>query len=178
MQSKKTLKIIMLVMGILSFFSCTTNKPLETVENVDIEKYMGKWYEIATIPQRFQKGCKCVTAEYTLTDNGYVKVLNSCRKDSTNGPFRSIEGKAFISKKGNGAKLKVQFFWPLKAKYWIIGLADDYSWAVVGHPNRKYLWILSREPFMEEALYNSIIQKLKEQDYNTSLLEKTEQNCK
>jgi len=77
-----------------------------------------------------------------------------------------------------GQNLKSSFFWPLKAKYWIIGLADDYSWAVVGHPNRKYLWILSREPFMEEALYNSIIQKLKEQDYNTSLLEKTEQNCK
>ncbi|HRW63259.1 MAG TPA: lipocalin family protein [Bacteroidales bacterium] len=177
MQSKDTLKKIILVMGILSFFSCTTNKPLETVEKIDIEKYMGKWYEIATIPQRFQKGCNCVTAEYTLTDEGYVKVLNSCRKDSTNGSFKSIEGKAFISKKGNGAKLKVQFFWPFKAKYWIIGLADDYSWAVVGHPNREYLWILSRSPQIDENLYITIIEKLKTQDYDTGLLVKTDQNC-
>mgnify|MGYP002395963983 CR=1 FL=1 len=156
-------------------FSCQSKKPLETVENVDIDKYMGKWYEIATIPQKFQKGCHCTTAEYNLTKEGFVKVVNSCRKDSVNGPISRIEGKAF--KTNDPAKLKVQFFWPFKGKYWIIDLADDYSYAVVGHPNRKYLWILSRKPVMDNDIYNSILESLKKQDYNINLLVKTDQNC-
>jgi apolipoprotein D and lipocalin family protein len=136
---------------------------------------MGKWYEIATITQSFQKGCHCTTAEYSLIDDKYVKVINTCRKDSTNGIIKKIEGKAFTT--SHPAKLKVQFFWPLKAKYWIIDLADDYSYAVVGHPNRKYLWILSRTPQLEEIIYNEIINRLKKQEYNTQLLVRTNQNC-
>lgn len=156
-------------------FSCKHNIPLKTVDYVDLNKYMGKWYEIATIPQSFQKGCQCTTAEYSLTNNKYVKVINSCRKDSSNGTFKSIEGKAFTTK--DPAKLKVQFFWPLKAKYWIIDLSDDYSYAAVGHPNRKYLWILSRTPKLDENIYNDILKRLKALDYNTDLLVKTNQNC-
>jgi apolipoprotein D and lipocalin family protein len=156
--------------------SCNSGKPLKTVDQVDLQKYMGKWYEIATIPQKFQKGCHCVTAEYSLTDKGYVRVLNSCKKDSVDGPLKQIEGKAFVNK-NNSAKLKVQFFWPFKAKYWIIDLADDYSYAVVGHPNRKYLWILSRQPSMNSKIYEEIITRLKDQNYNTDLLVKTNQNC-
>lgn len=168
----------LLIMACTFFsFACNNLPPLKTVPKVDIEKYMGKWYEIATIPQRFQKGCVCTTAEYTLTDKGFVKVLNKCRKETPDGEINQIEGKAFVDKKGNGARLKVQFFWPLKAKYWIIGLAEDYSWAVVGHPNRKYLWILSRTPEMDEQTYQEIIEKLKEQKYNTQLLLRTNQNC-
>jgi len=160
----------------LLFFSCQPKEPLKTVESVDINKYMGKWYEIATIPQRFQKGCNCTTAEYTISNKGYVKVLNSCRLGSSNGEIKQIEGKAFVSKK-NTAKLKVMFFWPFKAKYWIIDLADDYSYAVVGHPNRKYLWILSRKPKMDDTVYKQILDRLKKQKYNTDLLVKTYQNC-
>lgn len=91
-------------------FSCNTNPPLNTVSHVDLNKYMGKWYEIATITQSFQKGCHCTTAEYSLIDDKYVKVINTCRKDSTNGIIKKIEGKAFTT--SHPAKLKVQFFWP------------------------------------------------------------------
>lgn len=170
-----TTKIIFTMLLFLSF-SCKSGKPLKTVDHVDLTKYMGKWYEIATIPQKFQKGCHCTTAEYSLTDKGYVRVLNSCRKDSVNGPLNQIEGKAFVNNQ-NPAKLKVQFFWPFKGKYWIIDLADDYSYAVVGHPNRKYLWILSRKPTMDSETYEEIIARLKDKDYNTDLLVKTNQNC-
>ncbi|OFX90119.1 MAG: hypothetical protein A2W99_17515 [Bacteroidetes bacterium GWF2_33_16] len=162
-----------LIMSIGFVFGCTNYKPLETVSNVDVEKYMGKWYEISTIPQRFQKGCHCTTAEYTLSEQGFVKVKNSCRKDSVNGPVSQIEGKAFIVKNSNNSKLQVQFFWPMRAKYWIIDLAPDYSYAVVGHPNRKYLWILSRTPELNDAIYQQIINRLKEKDYNIDLLVKT-----
>lgn len=168
---------IAIVMSILSFLGCNKYKPLETVSHVEIEKYMGKWYEIATIPQRFQEGCHCTIAEYSLMDGKYVKVINSCRKDSVNGPAAQIEGKAFVTPHSNNSKLKVQFFWPFKGKYWIIDLAEDYSYAVVGHPNRKYLWILSRTPRMDEHTYQQIIEKLKNQEYNTDLLVITEQNC-
>ncbi|MEE4198803.1 MAG: lipocalin family protein [Bacteroidales bacterium] len=174
------MKINALLIMALTFFSFACNKnlvPLETVPRVDLKKYMGKWYEIATIPQKFQKGCVCTTAEYTLTDKGYVNVVNSCRKETPCGQVNKIEGKAFIDKKGNGAKLKVQFFWPFKGKYWIIQLADDYSWAVVGHPNRKYLWILSRTPQMKDETYQDILKRLNEQRYDPSLLIRTNQKC-
>ena len=128
----------------LLIFMTTTimkSQTLQTVPKVDMEKYSGKWYEIASYPQWFQKGCHCTTAEYTISEKGYVIVENRCNKDSVKGKSSYIKGKAFVEKNSGNAKLKVQFFWPFKGKYWIIGLADDYSYAVVSHPNKKYLWI-------------------------------------
>lgn len=146
---------------------------LKTVANVDLKKYSGKWFEIASFPQRFQKGCHCTTAEYTISDKGYVIVENRCNRDSVNGKQSYIKGKAFIEKDSGDAKLKVQFFWPFKAKYWIIDLADDYSYAVVSHPNKKYLWVLSRTPKMESEIYQKIIVRLKEKGFDLTKIEMT-----
>ena len=148
---------------------------LQTVTNVDLNRYVGKWYEIASFPQFFQKGCNFTTAEYTLSDKGYVVVENRCNKDSINGKETYIKGKAFVVKNTGNAKLKVQFFWPFRAKYWIIDLADDYSFAVVGHPNRKYLWILSRTPVMSETTYLQIVERLRNKGFDISKLQKTTQ---
>jgi apolipoprotein D and lipocalin family protein len=146
---------------------------LQTVAHVDVAKYAGKWFEIASFPQRFQKGCTCTTAEYTATDKGYIIVENRCNKDSVNGKESYIKGKAFIEENSGNAKLKVQFFWPFKAKYWIIDLADDYSYAVVSHPNKKYLWILSRTQTMNEITYTQITNRLKEKGFDLSKLQIT-----
>jgi len=146
---------------------------LQTVANVDLEKYDGLWYEIASFPQRFQKGCTCTTAEYTIHPKGYVVVENRCNRDSVTGESSYIKGKAFVQKNSGNAKLKVQFYWPFKGKYWIIDLADDYSYAVVSHPNRKYLWILSRTPKMDEAVYQVIIKRLEEREFDISKLQRT-----
>lgn len=151
------------------------NKELETVPFVDLNKYAGKWYEIASFPQRFQKGCNCTTAEYTATDKGYVIVENRCNKDSVTGKQSYIKGKAFVVKNSGNAKLRVQFFWPFRADYWIIDLADDYSYAVVGHPNRKYLWILSRTPQMQDSVYQQITQKMANKGFDISKLNRTNQ---
>lgn len=151
------------------------SQTLQTVPSVDLNKYAGKWYEIASYPQIFQKGCHCTTAEYTLSDKGYVIVENRCNKDSVNGKQSYIKGKAFVEEGSGNAKLKVQFFWPFRAKYWIIDLADDYSYAVVSHPNKKYLWILSRSPKMEEAVYLEILSRLKAKGFDLSKLQKTVQ---
>ena len=148
---------------------------LQTVPFVDVAKYAGKWYEIASFPQRFQKGCHCTTAEYTLSEKGYLIVENRCNRNSVDGPQSYIRGKAFVQKDSGNAKLKVQFFWPFRAKYWIIDLAPDYSYAVVSHPNRKYLWILSRTPQMIEETYRAIRARLEEKGFDLSLLQKTVQ---
>ena len=151
------------------------SQTLQTVPYVDIDKYAGKWYEIASYPQRFQKGCHCTTAEYTLSKEGYVIVENRCNRDSVNGKQSYIKGKAFVEKNSGNAKLKVQFFWPFRAKYWIIDLADDYSYAVVSHPGKKYLWILSRTPKMNDAVYRQIIVRLKEKGFDLTKLQVTQQ---
>lgn len=159
-------------------FMTTSNKKLpklESVANVDLNKYKGKWFEIASYPQRFQKGCYCTTAEYSLSEKGYVIVENRCNKDSVNGKLSYIKGKAFIEKGTGNAKLKVQFFWPFKGKYWIIDLDDDYTYAVVSHPNRKYLWILSRTSKMNDTLYQGILSRLKEKGFDLTMLQKTQQ---
>jgi len=151
------------------------SQTLQTVPFVDLNKYAGKWYEIASFPQRFQKGCNCTTATYTLSDKGFVVVENRCNKDSVTGKISYIKGKAFVVKNSGNAKLKVQFFWPFRAKYWIIDLADDYSYAVVSHPNKKYLWILSRTATLDQTIYNGILNRLKEKGFDLGLLKATTQ---
>lgn len=155
--------------------SIMRSQTLQTVPFVDLNKYSGKWYEIASFPQRFQKGCHRTTAEYTLSDKGYVIVENRCNKESINGKQSYIKGKAYVVKNTGNAKLKVQFFWPFFGKYWIIDLADDYSYAVVSHPNKKYLWILSRTEKMDKDVYDLIVSRLKEKGLDVSKLQITKQ---
>ena len=160
---------------VLAMATLSSAQPLRTVPNVDLDRYTGTWYEIASFPQRFQKGCHCTTATYTQSDKGYIIVENRCNRDSVNGKPSTIKGKAFVDEGSGNAKLKVQFFWPFKGKYWIIDLAQDYSYAVVGHPNRKYLWILSRTPKMADDVYRGITGRLKENGFDTGKLQPTQQ---
>jgi len=122
--------LLISVQMMFSAFTMSQNPPTVT-DAIDLQKYTGKWFEIASYPTSFQKDCNCVTAEYTLTGKDYLKVRNSCRKGSVNGKVKSISGKVFAVKGTNNVKLKVRFFWPFRADYWIIHKADDYSWAVV-----------------------------------------------
>lgn len=165
-------------LSIAFFVSLSTiamSQTLQTVPYVDLKKYAGKWYEIASLPQRFQNGCNCTTAEYTLTDKDFVIVENRCNKDSINGKQSYVKGKAFIVENSGNAKLKIQFFWPFRGKYWIIDLASDYSYAVIGHPNKKYLWVLSRTSTMNETIYQQIIARVKEKGFDISKIILTKQ---
>jgi apolipoprotein D and lipocalin family protein len=153
------------------------DRPLATVPSVDLRKYMGKWFEISAFPQSFEKGCHCTVAEYSMTEKGYVKVVNTCRKDSADGKAKVANGKAFVVEGSNNAKLKVQFFWPFRGNYWIIDLAEDYSYAVVGDPSRKYLWILCRTPQMEPGLYREIVDRAAKNGFDVSKLQLTDQAC-
>lgn len=151
-------------------------EPLATVSHVDLTRYMGAWYEIARYPNSFQKGCVGSKATYSLMDDGKVSVLNECYDGSFSGKLRSAKGKAWVVDKGTNSKLKVSFFWFFAGDYWIIDLADNYSYVVVGHPKRKYLWILSRTKTMEDSTYEAILKRLVEiHHYDTSKLIKTVQ---
>lgn len=173
---RKALNCAVLSALFLTLFSMKVSaQNLQTVPYVDLERYAGKWYEIASFPQSFQKGCCGTTAQYTPTEKGYVIVENRCNKDSLDGKQSYIKGKAFVVKNSGNAKLKVQFFWPFRSKYWIVDLADDYSYAVVSHPNKKYLWILSRTPTMEDSLYQEIIERLNTMGLDITKLQRTKQ---
>ena len=148
---------------------------VEVVPHVDINRYTGTWFEIARYPNRFQKGCVGTTAQYTLRDDGRIDVLNQCRENTLDGKLMSAKGTAKVVDVKTNAKLKVTFFWPFYGHYWIIDLGEHYEYAVVGHPDRKYLWILSRTPTMEEDLYNEILGRIKQQSYDVSKLIKTPQ---
>ena len=160
-------------------------QPLEVVPAVDLKKYAGVWYEIARLPNWFQKRCVGdVTATYTLLDNGRIKVVNRCRKES--GEIDEAEGEAKLS--GDDApntKLKVRFapsilsFLPFVwGDYWIIALAPDYSYAVIGEPARKYLWVLSRTPVMNELTLNTLLDQIKAKGYDLTGLVRTNQSGK
>jgi len=163
--------------ALLFLAGCAKNYPyLETVPNVDLNRYMGTWYEIASLPNSFQEGCNCSKAEYTLVEDE-VKVLNTCRKDSLNGELDDAEGIATIVEGSNNAKLKVSFFWPFKGDYWIHDLADDYSYAVVGTPSRKYLWVLSRTKTLPDSVYSPILQRAAAKGFDISKVNKATQDC-
>jgi len=140
---------------------------LEVVPHVDLKRYLGKWYEIAHLPAKFQEGCDDTTATYTLSEDGSISVLNESIK---NGKAKQAKGKAKVVDKNSGAKLKVTFFWPFYGDYWIINLGKDYDYAVVGTPNRKYLWILSRTPKMDDKLYSQLIESVKSKGFNINNL--------
>ena len=151
----------------------TQAQELQTVPFVDLGRYVGTWYEIASFPQSFQSGCFCTTATYSLSDKGFVIVENRCNRNGINGTESYIKGKAFVKKNSGNAKLYVQFFWPFRGKYWIIDLDKEYTYAVVSHPNKKYLWILSRSPEMPTHTYQEIISRLTVKGFNVSRLRKT-----
>jgi apolipoprotein D and lipocalin family protein len=158
----------------LTLFSCSSAKKLETVPFVDLERYAGVWYEISAFPIPPEKGCRCVTATYGTTNKGYVTVLNRCVRG---GKETSIEGKAFVKDPETNAKLVVQFFWPFRGKYWVIELDENYQWAVVGHPNRNYLWILSRTPKMDQALYDDLVKRAQAKGFDITRLRNMSQDC-
>jgi len=169
--------IVALGTAYLLFARPKTYAPLATVPKVDLNRYAGTWYEIAAFPQRFQKGCHCTTAQYQLNAKGYVEVYNACRKNSPTGKSKGIRGKAFVADNGQNSKLKVQFFWPFVGDYWILELAADYSYAVVGNPDRESLWILSRQPILPEQIYQRLVQHVAAQGFDTTKLRKTNQSC-
>ncbi len=147
--------------------------PVQAVAAVDLERYRGRWYEIAAYPMFFQRQCQGdTTAEYAPTPDGELTVLNRCR--SAEG-FAQARGRAWAVSGSGNARLKVSFFWPFRADYWVIGLDEDYRWAVVGEPGRRYLWVLSRTPELPPAQLERALTAARAQGYRLEPLVYTRQ---
>jgi len=173
------MKSILFSLFMITISIFAQNNPPKTVDYVDLKKYVGLWYEIAKIPNSFQDHCvKGTTAKYTLKDNGEISVLNSCIDED--GKFDDADGVARVVDKQTNSKLEVSFFsifgWrPIWGDYWIIGLDENYQWAIVGTPNRKYGWILSRTPKIDKDKIDKLFQILKDQGYDPTDFEMDEQ---
>lgn len=169
--------VLLSIAMLLSLFSCSSdNESLPTVEAVDLDQYKGKWYEIARLPNSFEDGLSCVTAEYSLREDGKITVLNSGTKE--NGKRTSSEGTARLpDPEAYPGRLKVSFFWPFSGDYYIISLDQEYQWALVGAPNRDYLWILSRTPSISPDVKQELLSRAKALGFYVDELHWTEQNC-
>ncbi len=156
-----------------SHFASAGQAPLEVAPSVDFNRYAGTWYEIARLPNRFQRHCSSnVTATYTLRPDGKIQVLNQCSTaDGKNKTARGVARPA--GGKQPTTKLKVGFFWPFSGDYWILELDPDYRWAVVGEPRRRYLWILSCEPHMAEETYQDLLKRAAQKGFDVSRLLRT-----
>ncbi len=155
---------------------------MEVVPSIDLQRYVGTWHEIARFPNTFQRKCAGdVTATYTLLEDGTIKVVNRCRQ--ADGETTEAVGKVRrMSDDEPNSKLEVRFapailsFLPFVwGKYWVIDLAADYSYVVVGEPSREYLWILARSPSLDAATYAGILERITRQGYDTSRLTQTPQ---
>lgn len=147
----------------------------QTVPYVDLDRYLGTWYEIASIPKFFQFGCTATTAEYSLKDNGNIEVHNSCRLFTVNGLNYSVKGEAKVVDASTNSKLSVNFFNLFDGDYWVFDLAEDYSYAMVGSPDFDSLWILSRERSLDDAIVNELKDKAENLGFDVSRLKTSKQ---
>lgn len=176
------ISIVSTVIALFIISPAWANDTVNTVPHVDLDRYLGRWYEVARLPNRFQKQCVAdVTADYQRLEEGKIQVINRCL--TGNGEIDEAEGVARVVDKATNAKLEVSFvslfgwqlFW---GDYWIIGLAEDYSYAVIGTPGRKYGWVLSRTPQLSEEQWVEAAQLLTESGYHLTdfLIVKTYQD--
>lgn len=168
---------VRVVAMLLSVLVCSISQAAEvqTVQRLDVKRYMGKWYEIASIPMFFTRSCTASTATYTLLPSGEIGVDNACRKETPDGEPSGIQGRAWMEDPQSPGKLKISFFWPMRADYWIIAIDDAYEVALVGEPDREGLWLLSRTPRLEEARVQAMLKVAREQGFDVSQLKRTVQ---
>lgn len=169
---KLKLSFIILFSSFIIVGGCQNKKSdkmnTETVKEVDLQRYLGKWYEIARFDHSFERGLVGATATYSMRDDGKIKVLNQGYKNTLDGELSKAEGKAKLT--DEPGKLKVSFFWIFYADYYILELDANYQWALIGSKSDKYLWILSRTPKLEDNVKNLILHHAAKRGYDTSKL--------
>jgi len=174
MKRSLLITIIFAILASLTLLSCSSNKKMinnNVVENLEIDKFIGTWYEIARYQHRFEKDLVGVTATYSLEKNDRIKVVNKGYKEKLDGKEKSITGKAKIPDPQNPGNLKVSFFWIFYSDYLVMELDEEnYQWAVIGSSSPNYLWILSRNPEMDEKLYKNLLSRIEKRGYDISKL--------
>jgi apolipoprotein D and lipocalin family protein len=173
-----SLRLLLLILIATLTVGCSSMKPeLRTVPHVDLPRYMGDWYVIANIPYFAEKNCFDSIESYELRPDGDIHNWFSCRKGSFDAPMkRKVDTRATVVDKTTNAHWKVKFFKVISVEYLIIDLDPQYQWVVVGHPSRRYGWIMARSRTMSPDLYNQILTRLGQQGYDTGKFAKVPQN--
>jgi apolipoprotein D and lipocalin family protein len=171
------MKNFLIIAGLLISVSMFSQEKPSVVSSVDLKKYSGTWYEIARLPNTFERKLKCITATYILRSDGKITVLNKGYYISEPTKENKATGVAWVPDVKNPAKLKVQFFWPFSGNYWILDLDKDYKYVLVGDPSFDYLWILCREKKMDEATYRMLLKKATDNGFDIKPLIKVDQDC-
>lgn len=172
------MKLWMAAVALLALSGCAMmsgGSPLETVDEVDLERYMGRWYVIANIPYIAERGNVAGQAIYRMRDDGRMDDIYRYRDGDFEAPVEEMTGVAWVVDETTNAQWKVQFYWPIRFGYYIIGLDEDYEWTVVGHPSREYAWIMAREPELSEERYRALLALLEDRGFDSSQLEKVPQ---
>jgi len=183
MKNHRALSLLVVISSSVLLAGCTSfsggpvgNSAIpEPAKSVDLNRYLGRWYEIGRYEAKFQKDCEAVSADYSLNENGTIKVINTCRKNSVDGKLTTATGKAKIVEGSQNAKLKVSFFGPFYGDYWILDRHENYDWAIVGEPSGRYLWMLSRTANPSQETKSTILQRVAELGYNLDLIRTTKQ---
>lgn len=145
------------------------SRPLRSVEHVDLPRYMGDWFVVANIPYFAEKDCHDSVESYALRPDGGIDNRFACREDSFDAPMtQKLSTVASVYDKRTNAEWRVPFFKVLRIQYFVIDLDPEYQWAVIGHPSRRYGWVLSRTRTLPQPTYAGILERLRSQGYDTS----------
>ena len=174
---KSTLERVLPVLaGSMLLSACQASlPPLETVEYVDLQRFMGDWYVIANIPTWVETGAHNAVESYRLDDDGSIATTFTFRKDGFDGPLKQYHPRGFVRDGDSNAEWGMQFVWPIKGDYRITFLAEDYSRTVIGRNKRDYVWLMARTPQISDAEYQQMLQHVLESGYDTSLVRKVPQ---
>lgn len=171
----------LIIATLLLTLGCTAGKKQHTMhptKDINVEQFMGTWYEIARFPHKFERNLVGVTASYRLKKNGKVEVINRGYENTLDGKPKKAKAFAKIPNPDETGRLKVYFFWPFGADYLVLDIDEDYTWALIGSSSPDYLWILSRTPQLPNDTYKKIVQKAKSIGYDVSKLETVKQKVR
>lgn len=168
-------KSIIAMAAIVILSGCASKPPLETVDYVDLDRFMGDWYVIANIPTFVEKGAHNAVENYTLNDDGTIATRFTFREDGFNGEKKEYNPKGFVTDKESNAVWGMRFIWPIKADYRVIYLDDEYSTTVIGRNKRDFVWIMAREPQISDKTYAELVEFTASVGYDTSELRRVPQ---
>jgi len=161
---------------VIVLFSCKTNKNLPTVSSLDLVKYMGTWYEIARFDHSFEKNLSCVSATYSIKQDGNIRVENKGYNSKKN-KWKTAVGKAKVPNSDKPGEIKVSFFGPFYGDYFVMKLDKNYEHVLVGSPTRDYLWVLSRNKTMPPNIYEQYLKVATAKGFDVAKLQMIDQSC-
>ena len=166
---------IVILMSVAAMAGCQSPQPIATVPSVDLERFMGDWYVIASIPTAFEKNAFNALENYRLDTDGTVLTTFTYNKGAFDGPLKTYKARGFVRAEGANAVWGMQFIWPFKAEYRIIFLTPDYTQTVIGRSKRDYVWVMARTPTIPEEDFDRILALLIDVGYDVERLQRVPQ---